>query len=139
MQRKAFLAGLAAAALGAVLPVRANETLVVIAHASVRGDADALKRLYTGRAIELDGQPATPLHLATGSTVRRRFLAAVVQQTEEDYQAYWTVRRYVGKGAPPREFATAAELIEHVRTTPGAVGYIDPADLKPGLHVIWKR
>ncbi|MFO1298484.1 MAG: hypothetical protein U1F25_19800 [Rubrivivax sp.] len=62
-----------------------------------------------------------------------------MQQTEEDYQAYWTVRRYVGKGAPPREVRDGGELIEHVRTTPGAVGYIDPADLKRGLHVIWKR
>lgn len=139
MQRKAFLAVIAATALGASLPARANDSLLVIAHASLRGDVDTLRRLYTGRTIEIDGQPAIPVHLSAANAVRRRFFAAVLGQSEEDYQAYWTVRRYVGKGAPPREFATPAELVEHVRTTPGAVGYIDPADLKPGVNVILRR
>ena len=139
MQRKAFLAALAAAALSAALPARANDGLLVIAHTPLRGDPDTLRRLYTGRAIEIDGQPAIPVHLSAANAARRRFFSAVLGQSEEDYQAYWTVRRYVGKGAPPREFATPAELVEHVRTTPGTVGYIDPADLRPGVHVIWRR
>ena len=31
---------------------------------------------------------------------------------------------------------TSAEVIDYVQNTPGAVGYIDAADLKPGLKVV---
>lgn len=139
MRRHTFLAALLASALlGLGTPARAaDEGLVVVANAPLRGlDAEALKRIYTGRMIELDGQALRPVNLAPGQAARKRFLAAVLQQEEDDYLAYWTVRRYVGKGAPPRELATPAEVAAHVRATPGAIGYLDAADLKPGLVVV---
>jgi ABC-type phosphate transport system substrate-binding protein len=140
MQRKAFLALLGAAWLAAALPASADEPLAVIANTPLKGiDAEALKRIYTGRTIEIDGQPLRPVNLAPGHPLRRRFLGAVLQQDEDNYAAYWTVRRYVGKGAPPRELASAAEVIEYVRSTPGAIGYVDPADVRPGVNVVWKR
>ena len=51
-------------------------------------------------------------------------------------RAYWTVRRYIGKGAPPREITKSADLIRFVTTTPGAIGYVDAADVQPGLNVL---
>jgi ABC-type phosphate transport system substrate-binding protein len=114
--------------------------VVVIANAPLRGvDAEAIRRIYGGRMVELDGQPLRPVQLAAGQPLRRRFAAAVLQQSDEDFIAYWTVRRYIGKGAPPRELSRSAEVIAHVQHTPGAIGYIDAADLKPGLHVLLRR
>lgn len=138
MKRLTFITLLAAALLGLSVPARAaDDTLVVVANAALRGlDAEALKRIYTGRMIELDGQALRPVNLPPGQAVRKRFLTAVLQQEEDDYLAYWTVRRYVGKGAPPRELPTAAEVVNYVRATPGAIGYLDAADLKPGLTVV---
>ena len=63
-------------------------------------------------------------------------LAQVLQQDDEQYRAYWTVRRHVGKGAPPRELATSAEVIAFVTANPGAVGYIDASELRAGLNVL---
>lgn len=137
MQRRAFLC-LGALALGG--PAMADEGVVVIGHPGLRGlDADTLRRIYAGRVVELDGQPLRPVQWPAGHPLRRRFAAALLQQSDEDFIAYWTVRRYIGKGAPPRELASVAEVVAHVLSTPGALGYIDAADLRPGHHVLLRR
>jgi hypothetical protein len=135
--RNACAAGLAPWAALHATPTLASGEIVVIGHASLpKVDAGTLQRLYTGRAIEIADQAVTVVNAAVGSAVRNRFLATFVQMDEERYRAYWTVRRHVGKGAPPRELDTAAEVIDFVARTPGGVGYIDAAALRPGLNVI---
>lgn len=101
-----------------------------------RIDVHTAARLYTGRTIEVGGQAVTALNAPVGSPLRQRFLAQVLQQDDEQYRAYWTVRRHVGKGAPPRELATSAEVIAFVTANPGAVGYIDASELRAGLNVL---
>ncbi len=101
-----------------------------------RIDAATAARLYTGRTIEVGGQPVTVVNAPPGSPLRQRFLAIYLQQDDDQYRAYWTVRRHVGKGAPPRELASGAEVIAHVLANPGTVGYIDAGELRAGLNVI---
>lgn len=101
-----------------------------------RIDTATAARLYTGRTIEVGGRPVTVVNAPVGTPLRQRFLALVLQQDDEQYRAYWTVRRHVGKGAPPRELATSADVIAFVAGTPGAVGYIDASELRPGLNVL---
>lgn len=115
----------------------ADNTVLVIGHAALpRIDVANVQRLYTGRSVEVAGISVTAVNAAPGSALRQRFLALVLQQDEDQYRAYWTVRRHVGKGVPPRELASTAELISFVQATPGAVAYIDAADLRPGLNVL---
>ena len=99
-------------------------------------DASTVARLYTGRTIEVGGQPVSVVNAPAGSALRQRFLAVFVQQDDDQYRAYWTVRRHVGKGVPPRELATSTDVIAYVLANPGAVGYIDANDLRTGLNVI---
>lgn len=141
MQRKAFLIAVTAGLLAlAQAPARADDGVVVIANAPLKGlDAEALRRIYSGRTVELDGQALRPVNLAPGQALRRRFLATVMQQDDEDYVAYWTVRRYIGKGTPPRELRSSGEVIDYVSRTPGAIGYIDAGELRPGLNVVFRR
>lgn len=111
--------------------------VVVIGHAGVpRIDATTVMRLYTGRAIEAGNVAVTVANLAAGHPLRERFLSGYVQTDEERYRAYWTVRRHIGKGAPPREFGSVAEMIDFVSRTPGAVGYADAAAAGAGINVI---
>jgi hypothetical protein len=78
----------------------------------------------------------TAVNAHLGSPARNQFLQAFLKQDEDKYTAYWTVRRYIGKGTPPRELATSADVISFVTKTPGAVGYIDESDVTPGLNVL---
>lgn len=145
MNRKTFLRGACALAVGLLAGLPAahaatDDGWVLIANGPLKGvDAEMLKRIYTGRVVELDGQALRPVNLVPGTPLRRRFLAGALQQDDEDYIAYWTVRRYIGKGAPPRELRSTAEVIDYVQRTPGAIGYIEPADLKPGMVVLLRR
>ena len=113
--------------------------LIVIGHPSVpKLDQTTLQRLYTGRAVEVDGRPVTVVNGQPGSIARQRFLELVLQQDDDMYRAYWTVRRHVGKGVPPRELRDAAEVQSYVQATPGAVGYVLANDLRPGTHIVAK-
>lgn len=117
----------------------AGDEVVVIAHPKVPPvDAATLQRLYTGRSISVAGEPVTVVNARPGSLARERFLAQVMQLDNQRYIAYWTVRRHIGKGTPPPEFASASELAKFVQETPGAVGYIEAAELRPGMNVVYR-
>ena len=118
--------------------VKANESFMVIGHNSLqRSDLAALQRLYTGRAITLNQQPAIPLNLPPGSPTRQQFLKTILGQNEEQYSGYWLVRRYVGKGTPPQEVASPEEIIRIVGSTPGAVGYLPATKVPAGSNIIF--
>ena len=114
--------------------------IVVIGNSNVpKMDTATIQKVYTGKIISVSGINVTPVGVKSGTPARNRFLQEFLNQDEEKYTAYWTVRRYVGKGAPPAELASDADVISYVQSTPGAVGYIDETDLKPGMNVIARR
>jgi hypothetical protein len=99
-----------------------------------------LQRIYLGKVVEVNGRPVIPVNLPKGNVLRRMFMEHVLTNDDEKFIAYWTVRRYIGQGTPPREFATVEQQLEFLRTTPGAVGYVDEAaDVGPGLKVVFKK
>lgn len=134
----AWLAALVCMAWLTAPQARAGEPVPVLIGSPglPRIDAATAARLYTGRTIAVAGQPVTVVHAPVGAPLRQRFLALVLQQDDEQYRAYWTVRRHVGKGAPPRELASSADVIQFVGSTPGAIGYIDATELRGGMNVL---
>lgn len=114
--------------------------VVVVAHPNVHKlDQATVQRIYTGKVIEVGGVSVAPVNARSGQALRQRFLNDYLQQTDDAYVAYWTVRRYVGKGVPPREFATVAEVISFLQTTPGAVAYLDEADVPSSMNVVLRK
>lgn len=118
----------------------AQEAFVVIAHERVpKTDLTTLQRLYAGRVLSIAEQAATPVNLPAGNALRRQFLEAVMAQTEEQYTGYWLVRRYVGKGTPPREIASIDDVLRYVAETPGAVAYVPQSRVPKGGNVIFRQ
>ena len=116
---------------------RAADGVIVIGHPTIkRLDSQTVARIYTGRVIEVDGVSVIAVNALAGSAVRDRFLQLFLNQDEDKYTAYWTVRRYIGKGASPRELAKASDIIRFISTTPGAIGYIQESEMQPGLNVL---
>ena len=114
--------------------------MVVIGNSNVpRMDTVSVQRVYTGRIISFAGVNITPVSLKPGMEERSRFLREFLTQDEEKYTAYWTVRRYIGKGVPPVELPSTGDIVKYVTSTPGAVGYIDESELKPGMNVIVRK
>lgn len=119
----------------------ASGGVVVIGHPSLAGKVDGptVQKIFTGKVIEVRGVSVTAVNAHLGSTVRNQFLQVFLHQDEDKYTAYWTVRRYIGKGVPPREMTSSADIINFVTSTPGAVGYIDESDVTPGLNVLLQK
>ena len=122
-------------------PATAAGPLVVVANADTPAlDADTLQKIYLGKVVEVDGRPVVPVNLAKGNVLRTAFMQQVLAQDDDKFIAYWTVRRYIGKGSPPREFATIEEQLEFLRKTPGAVGYLEEsAETKQGLKTLLRK
>lgn len=128
------------AALALCVPLLGHAGIVVIAHPTVhKMDLATVQRIFMGKAIEVDGVRVSPANGAATMPSRQRFLAQYLQTNEDQYVAYWTVRRYVGKGTPPHEVRQTAEMIDYVSKTPGAVGYLDESELPPGMNVVLRK
>ena len=115
--------------------------VVVVAHPDTPAlTEEALQKIYLGKVVEVGGRPIVPVNLPKGNAVRKTFMEQVLAQDDEKFVAYWTVRRYIGKGSPPREFATPQEQLEFVRATPGAVGYLaDSGEARQGLKTLFRK
>jgi len=114
--------------------------IVVIGNSNVpKMDVQTVQKVYTGRFVSVDGVSISPVSAKSGTLIRNRFLQDFMNQDEEKYTGYWTVRRYVGKGTPPNELGSPEEVINYVQSTPGGVGYIDEAELKAGMNVVTRK
>lgn len=124
-------------ALCLALPATAD--VVVVGNANLpKLDAETLNKIYTGRVIQVGGVSVVPVNLKPGNKLRGQFLNELLNSDDERYIAYWTVRRYIGKGVPPREMDNG-ELLGFIQSTPGALGYVDGSEVKPGMNVLLKR
>lgn len=102
-------------------------------------DVETIAKIYTGKIISVNGISVKPLNMKSGTAIRNRFLQIFLNQNDEDYIAYWAVRRYIGRGTPPKESDSSADVIRFVQSTPGAIGYIDAAELRADMNVVSSR
>lgn len=87
-----------------------------------------------------DGESVMPVDQPERSPVRAAFTHAVHRRTLAAVRAYWQQQVFTGSRTPPPTRATDAEVLEWVRKTPGAVGYVSSAAAPgPGVHVIELR
>jgi ABC-type phosphate transport system substrate-binding protein len=110
---------------------------IIVGHPDLQTlDRQTLERIYTGRVVEVNGVRVTPVNLPPGSETRERFLHDFLAQDEEKYTGYWTVRRYVGKGTPPKELSSDAAVLDYVSKNAGAIGYVDSVKAAAGVKIL---
>jgi ABC-type phosphate transport system substrate-binding protein len=139
--RVVFLFFLAIELVGWTSKGNAAEPLLVVVNVDTPAlNEDTLQKIFLGKVVEINGRPVVPVNLAKGNALRNSFMEQILHQDDDKFIAYWTVRRYIGQGTPPREFATAEQQLEFLRKTPGAIGYVDSsADVSGGLRTLLKK
>ena len=55
----------------------------------------------------------------------------MLRKTPAQLKSYWNQQIFSGKGVPPPEADSTADVIAYVLANPGAVGYL-PVDVDPG-------
>jgi ABC-type phosphate transport system substrate-binding protein len=112
----------------------ADEGFVVIVHpgnpiASI--DRDFLRDAFLKKATDWShGETIRPVDLSGRFGVRDVFTREVLRKTSAQLRSYWNQQIFSGKGTPPVEADSIAEMLEYVVSNPGAVGYL-PAGASP--------
>jgi ABC-type phosphate transport system substrate-binding protein len=101
------------------------------ANHDVRLDKTFVRDAFLKKATEWHGQTIRPIDLASMAATREQFTRDVIRKTPAQLKCYWNQQIFSGKGVPPPEAATPAEVVAYVLANPGAIGYL-PADADPG-------
>lgn len=92
---------------------------------------DFLRDAYLKKATTWHGETIRPIDLSSKFPEREHFIRQVIRKTPAQLRSYWNQQVFSGKGVPPPEAASVADVVAYVVANPGAVGYI-PVDADPG-------
>lgn len=138
---------LAAAALWQAMPVSGaaaaeppgDEIVVVV---SADNPVKEISRLhladiYLGRASRFpDDRPAVPIDQAPDSPVRERFYKTYLGRSLAEIKAHWSKIIFTGRGRPPKDVPTSADVKEAVAGDPKALGYIERRLVDDSVRVV---
>ena len=137
---QAFL--LFALALGIPVVTRAQEVVAVV---SSKSPVPALNStqvadIFLGKTTRLpDGAQPVPIDQNEESAVREKFYAQFTGKSPAQVKAHWAKIIFTGRGQPPRQAASAAEVKKALADTPYAIGYIDASQVDTSVRVLASR
>lgn len=99
---------------------------------------DQVEDIYRLRMRELPGgAPIAPL-MQTKGPEKDEFLAKVLGTTDAQMKGYWAKYTFTGKGVPPREVPTDAEMKALIAANPNLIGYINSNAVDASVKVLLK-
>jgi hypothetical protein len=118
----------------------AHAEIVVVVDAKAGVDVmsqDEVINIYLGRYRKLpSGIAALPVDLPATDNLRAEFYRKLVDKDLNEINAYWARLHFSGKTAPPAQAATAAEVLKHVTSKPGGIGYIDRSQADARVRIV---
>lgn len=111
----------------------AMSQVVVVVNPSMNEEItkDEITRVYTGRSSVL-----VPVNLKDSDAKRSAFDEKALGRSSAQLKAYWSKLVFTGKGNPPQEVATDADVISFVSNNEYGIGYIDAASVTDKVKVI---
>lgn len=130
MRNKLILLTALLGALVSASPARAQTgSFVVVVHSSNPVSHLApreVSRMFRKDVTRWDdGSAVLPVDLPGESRLRADFSQRVLGKPAQAMQAFWQQQIFSGRAVPPVERKSDAEVIEYVRTHPGAIGYVN--------------
>ncbi len=141
MKRLARIFLLAALALPAV-PAGAQDASAYKLIVNASNPVTQISRLKVGEIFLKkmprwpDGHPVAPVEPSGKSPIRQRFSLEVYGKPVIAISAYWQQMIFGGKGVPPPERPSDADVVAFVRDTPGAIGYVWSGADVSGVRVV---
>ena len=122
---------LAAIAILAGLGIAQAQT--VVTNPGVTLGAAEVRDIYVGEKQFAGSIKLVPVD---NGSVREQFLAAIVKVDPGKYNSIWAKKGFREGLTPPASKATDSEVLDFVRKTPGAVGYVGDASKATGVNVV---
>ncbi len=124
----------------AQMPVTAQDGYVVIVHPDNPAKSVSKKKVSRLLLKELSkwdtGQAARPVDLDSTSDTRRDFSKDVHGRSVSSIKNYWQRQIFSGRAVPPPEVTNDLAVISHVKSNPGAIGYVSAAARLDGVKVL---
>lgn len=135
-----FLKLLSPALLLAFSATATAEIAVIVNPANGNDLSDKqISRAFLGKLKSFaDGQSIKAVNAKSANPTRAEFEKNVLSKSSAQVKAYWSKQLFTGKGTPPDELASDAEILSFVASTPNAIGYIDASKLDGSVKVIKK-
>jgi ABC-type phosphate transport system substrate-binding protein len=96
-----------------------------------------LADIYLGRTSRFpDDQPALPIDQEPDSPVRERFYQTFLGRSHAEVKAHWSKIIFTGRGRPPRDVPTGADVKRAVAGDAKAIGYIERRLVDESVRVV---
>jgi ABC-type phosphate transport system substrate-binding protein len=141
MKRVTLKKLLAATLMGASLiaSVSAWSGVAVIVNpnnANALSEADVTRIFLGKKKAYPDGSEAIPVDQAEGSPIRSSFVGTVLKKNDQQIKAYWAQLLFTGKGTPPKEVGSGADVKKLIAENPALIGYIDSSEVDASVKVV---
>lgn len=115
----------------------AEVSVVVHPSNSASIDKEAVSRIFLGRMKDFNGNgEAVPIAQEEGSPARSEFNDKVVGKSDSQLKSYWSKLVFTGKGTPPKEVVSDAEILKLVSENPAMIGYVDSGSVDSSVKVV---
>jgi ABC-type phosphate transport system substrate-binding protein len=105
--------------------------IVVISNSETTVSADEVRDIFLGEKQFAGG---TKLVVIDNAALQGSFLSKVMHMDAAKYNGIWTKKSFRDGLTPPAVKSGDAEVIEYIKRTPGAIGYVSTAP--SGVKVI---
>lgn len=137
--KKILAASLAGVSLLASATAWSGVSVIVNPSNSNSLDASDVTRIFLGKKKSFpDGSEAIPVDQAEGAPARSEFVTTVLKKNDQQIKAYWAQLLFTGKGTPPKEVGTGAEVKKLVAQNPSLIGYIDSSEVDGSVKVVYE-
>lgn len=116
-----------------------NAEVVVVVHPSNAAaiDAKVIQKMFLGKEKKFStGNAVKPINLESSNPLRASFDESIVGRSSSQVAAYWSKLVFTGKGVPPSEVGSDADVIAIVSSDADAIGYIDSSSINDSVKVI---
>ena len=99
--------------------------------------ADQVSGIFLGKSNTLpSGATAAAVDQPESAAVREQFYTKVTGKQAAQVKAAWSRLVFSGKGTPPKELASSAEIKKFVAATPDAIAYIEKSAVDASVKVV---
>lgn len=113
--------------------------LVVIVNPSNTNalEVKEIQRIFLGKDKKFsDGSESIPINQSQENRQRQSFDEEILGRSSSQVSAYWSKLVFTGKGIPPKEVASDAEVIELVKSNPSVIGYVNKSSVDSSVRTI---
>ena len=96
-----------------------------------------VQRIFLGKDKKFaDGTETIAVNLVGDNALRAQFDQDVLGRSSSQVAAYWSKLVFTGKGIPPKEVSSDADVIDLVAKNPSVIGYIDRSSVTDAVKVV---